>query len=105
MKEYRLNLIGKKDIIIEVPEGMEVSRDEAFSLAIVEMQKKIADGLIPFEVTKRFWPCIFCGKSWNDQFKLLKHLDSDSHQRGKMPKLEKFVERLYKPQKENAKDE
>ncbi len=79
MQEFKLNLGGTKDIIIQVPEEHEIVREEAFAVAIVKLQEIIADGVYPVEVTKRLWPCIFCDVKYKDQAKLMAHMRSAEH--------------------------
>ena len=88
MKEFKLNL-GEKDIIIQVPDDVQIQREEAFAIAMVKLQEIVTDGVYPITVTERVWPCVFCDKSYSKQPKLMAHVRSDEH-----IEKEKFIKRL-----------
>jgi len=72
MQTFKFHLHEGKDIIIQIPDELEVKRDEVFALAALEAQDQIANGNIV--VTKRIWPCFFCDTEYEEQGELLRHL-------------------------------
>jgi hypothetical protein len=77
MKTFNLNIQGSKDITIQVPDDMEIQREEAYAMALVKLQEIIVDGVYP--VNQRVWPCIFCDKCFTDQAELVGHVRSQEH--------------------------
>jgi DNA-binding transcriptional regulator YiaG len=74
MKTFKFHLPEGKVIVIQVPDELEAKRNEVFALAALEAQDQIANGNI--QVTKRIWPCFYCGTDYDNQGELLTHLSS-----------------------------
>src|SRR6266705_3505141 len=98
MKTYKLNLHEGKDIIIQVPDGLETTRDEVFTLATMQLQEEIANGNV--EVTERVWPCIYCDTEFSEQGALAKHLRS--HETLEKRIKEKLAHLYEKPEEDIA---
>lgn len=76
MKEFKLN-IDTQDIIIQVPNDIEIIREEAFAIALLKLQEIIVDGT--YAIRQRVWPCLACGKLFKNQTKLMAHVRKDEH--------------------------
>jgi DNA-binding transcriptional regulator YiaG len=94
MKTFKYHLSEGKDIVIQVPDELEAKRNEVFALAALEAQDQIASGNI--QVTKRIWPCFYCGTDYDEQRALLTHLSShetlEKRLKGKLAHLYKIPE-------------
>jgi hypothetical protein len=77
MKTFNLNIAGSSDIIIQVPDDVEIEREEAYAVALMQLQEKIVDGVYP--INQRVWPCIFCDKRFTDQAELMGHVRGQDH--------------------------
>jgi DNA-binding transcriptional regulator YiaG len=91
MKIFRYNVQEDKDVIIHVPDELEVKREEVFALAALEAQDQIANGNI--RVTQRIWPCLYCGTDYDEQGALLQHLPSHE---AREKRLKEQLAHLYK---------
>ena len=94
MQAFKFHLQEGQEILIQVPDGLEVKRDEVFALAALEAQDQIANGNI--KVTKRIWPCFFCNTEYEEQVELLRHLYS--HETLEKKLKEKLVHLYKKPE-------
>jgi hypothetical protein len=97
MKTFNLNIAGRQDIIIQVPDDMEIQREEAYAVALMQLQEKIVDGVYP--INQRVWPCIFCDKRFTEQAELIGHVRRDEHIQ-KVSKIQKLAEKHMKKQQE-----
>ena len=77
MKAFNLNLGGSQDIIIQVPDDIEIQREEAYAIALIQLQEKIVDGVYP--IRQRVWPCLFCDAWFTEQAELMGHVRSQEH--------------------------
>ncbi len=77
MKTFNLNVSGNLDIIVQVPDDIELQREEAYAVALIQLQEKIVDGAYP--INQRVWPCIFCDKRFPEQAELMGHVRSQGH--------------------------
>jgi hypothetical protein len=77
MKTFNLNIGGNEDIIIQVPDDIEMQREEAYALALLQLQEKIVDDVYP--INQRVWPCIFCDTRFTDQAELMGHVRGQDH--------------------------
>jgi hypothetical protein len=77
MKTFNLSIAGSDDIIIQAPDDSDTQREEAFALALVQLQEQITDGVYP--INQRVWPCIFCDVRFNRQAELMGHVRSQDH--------------------------
>jgi hypothetical protein len=74
MKTFTFNFTGSDDIIVQVPDNSEMQREEAYALALIQLQEKIVDGVYP--INQRIWPCIFCDQRFTRQAELMGHVRS-----------------------------
>jgi DNA-binding transcriptional regulator YiaG len=72
MKTFQFHLQEGKDILIEVPDELEITREEVFALAALETQEQIADGNV--QIIRRVWPCLYCKAEYETQGELVHHL-------------------------------
>ena len=77
MQTFHLNIGGSKDIIIDVPDDIKMQREEAYALALMQLQEKIVDGVYP--INQRVWPCIFCDQRFTEQTELMGHVRGQDH--------------------------
>ena len=77
MKTFNLNTVGGVDIIIQTPDELDMQREEAYAVALIQLQEKIVDGVYP--INQRVWPCIFCDKCFADQAELMGHVRGQDH--------------------------
>jgi hypothetical protein len=77
MKTFNLNIAGSQNIIIQVPDNIDMQREEAYALALMQLQEKITDGVYP--INQRVWPCIFCDLRFTDQAELMGHVRNQDH--------------------------
>ena len=91
MKTFTFHLQEGKDILIQVPDGLEVKREEVFALAALEAQDQIANGNI--QITKRIWPCFYCNTDYDEQGELVRHLSSHETRE---KRLKEQLAHLYK---------
>src|SRR5919199_6345862 len=91
MKTFTFHLQEGKDVIIQVPDGVEVKREEVFALAALEAQDQIANGNI--QITKRIWPCFYCNTEYDKQGELVRHLSSHE---AREKRLKEQLAHLYK---------
>jgi hypothetical protein len=100
MQTFHLTLAGSKDIIIQVPDGIEMQREEAYALALLQLQEKIVDGVYP--IKQRVWPCIFCDTCFTDQAELMGHVRGQDHLTN-VAGIQKLAEKhMRKKQQEEA---
>jgi hypothetical protein len=97
MKTFNLNIAGSNDITIQVPDDMEIQREEAYAVALVKLQEIIVDGTYP--VNQRVWPCIFCDTCFPDQAGLMGHVRSQDHL-AKAASIQNLAEKHMKKQQE-----
>jgi hypothetical protein len=97
MKTFNLNIAGSPDIIIQVPDDMEIQREEAYAVALMQLQEKIVDGVYP--INQRVWPCIFCDTRFTDQAKLMGHVRSQDHLT-KVAGIQKLAEKHMRKKQE-----
>jgi hypothetical protein len=90
MKTFNLNIGGSSDIIIQVPDHIDMQREEAYAVALIQLQEKIVDGVYP--INQRVWPCIFCDKRFTDQPELMGHVRSQDHLT-KVASIQKLAEK------------
>src|SRR5919109_3531876 len=91
MKTFTFHLQEGKDILIQVPDGVEVKREEVFALAALEAQDQIANGNL--QITKRIWPCFYCNTDYDEQGELVRHLSSHETRE---KRLKEQLAHLYK---------
>ena len=77
MKTFNLNISGNVDIIVQVPDDREIQREEAYAVALIQLQEIIVDGTYP--INQRLWPCIFCDVHFSTQAELMGHVRSEEH--------------------------
>ena len=77
MKTFNLNISGNVDIIVQVPDDIDMQREEAYAVALIQLQEKIVDGVYP--IRQRVWPCIFCDQRFTEQTELMGHVRSQDH--------------------------
>jgi hypothetical protein len=97
MKTFNLNIAGSSDIIIQVPDDIEMQREEAYAVALMQLQEKIVDGVYP--INQRVWPCIFCDKRFTDQAELMRHVRSQDHLT-KVAGIQKIVDKHMRKKQE-----
>ena len=90
MQTFHLNIGGSKDIIIDVPDDIKMLREEAYALALIQLQEKIVDGVYP--INQRVWPCIFCDQRFTEQAELMGHIRSQDHL-AKVAGIQKLAEK------------
>jgi hypothetical protein len=97
MKTFNLNIAGSSDIIIQVPDDMEIQREEAYAVALMQLQEKIVDGVYP--INQRVWPCIFCDTCFTDQAELMGHVRGQDHLT-KVAGIQKLAEKHMRKKQE-----
>ena len=96
MQTFHLNLGGREDIIIDVPDAIQIQREEAYALALMQLQEKIVDGVYP--INQRVWPCIFCDTRFTGQSELMGHVRGEEHL-AKVAGIQKLADKhLQQPQ-------
>jgi|SRR6185437_8732627 len=81
MRSIKLNLNEHKNIIMQLPDDADITSKEAILIMADAAQDQIVDGNMV--VTKRLWPCLYCGKDFLKQVKLVNHLEGHANKRPK----------------------
>jgi hypothetical protein len=97
MKTFTFNLTGSDDITVQVPDDSEMLREEAYALALMQLQEKIVDGVYPINL--RIWPCIFCDQRFTRQAELMGHVRGQEHS-AKVAGIQRLAEKHMKKQQE-----
>jgi hypothetical protein len=75
MNGFNYILGDEKIATLQIPEGLEVTATEKIGIIGYGLQKAIIEGKT--RVTKRVWPCIYCGnRTFGSQPALIKHFEA-----------------------------